>query len=194
MEERFSAPFGSRGFGAEMSRIGKKPIILPAGVKIDKTNEVVRVEGPKGKLQMNLPSGTDIQMDDSSLSVIPPDGKAGAAAYGLTRSLISNMVTGVSSGFERTLEINGVGYRVAVQGRNLNFSLGYSHPVEFELPEGMTAEVDKQTVLTLKGIDKEQLGSVAASIRQLRGPEPYKGKGIKYSDERIVRKAGKTGK
>ncbi len=177
-----------------MSRIGKKLIVIPAGVKVDKTNKVVRVEGPKGKLERMLPAGTDIKIDGDSLTVNPPDGKEGSALYGLTRSLLSNMVTGVSAGFERTLEINGVGYRVAVQGRKLNFSLGYSHPVEFELPDGMTAEVDKQTVLTLKGIDKEQLGSVAANIRQLRGPEPYKGKGIKYSDERIVRKAGKTGK
>jgi len=178
-----------------MSRIGKLPIATPSGVKVEINGCTVRVQGSKGSLEEVIPDGVDLQIEPDSVTVVPKDtsGK-GSAAHGLVRSLVANMVKGVSEGFERTLEINGVGYRVAVQGSKLNFSLGYSHPVEYELPKGMTAEVDKQTVLTLKGTDKAQLGFVAARIRGLRGPEPYKGKGIKYAEERIFRKAGKTGK
>ncbi len=178
-----------------MSRIGKIPITVPSGVKVEKNGNSVKVQGPKGTLERTFPEGINIAIDGQSLSVSPDgDGTKVAALYGLTRSLLANMVKGVSDGFERTMEINGVGYRVAVQGRKLNFSLGYSHPVEFVLPEGMTAEVDKQTVLTLKGIDKEEIGSVASRIRSLRSPEPYKGKGVKYDEEIIIRKAGKAGK
>jgi len=178
-----------------MSRIGKLPINLPSGVKVEKNGQTVKVQGPKGTLEKSFPDGVEISIDQEKIVVIPDKNSPKAGAYfGLTRSLLSNMVQGVSEGFERILEINGVGYRVAVQGNKLNFSLGYSHPVEYILPEGTTAEVEKQTVLKIKGADKELLGSMAAKIRSLRGPEPYKGKGVKYAEERIVRKAGKTGK
>lgn len=176
-----------------MSRIGKQPIAIPSGVKVEVKDGVITVQGAKGALNERIPQGVEVGLSPEQIEINPIDAK-GRAAHGLTRSLVANMVKGVSSGFERTLEISGVGYRVAVQGSKLNFSLGYSHPVEYELPKGMTAEVDKQTVLTLKGSDKAQLGFVAARIRSLRGPEPYKGKGIKYAEERIIRKAGKTGK
>ncbi|MDT8318064.1 MAG: 50S ribosomal protein L6 [bacterium] len=178
-----------------MSRVGKLPISLPSGVKVETNGSTVTVEGSKGKLARQLPEGVEILVESDSLSVKSIEGVAKTTAnQGLTRSLVASMVKGVSEGFERILEINGVGYRVAVQGRSLDFSLGYSHPVKYELPEGMSAEVDKQMNLTIKGIDKELIGSVAAKIRSFRGPEPYKGKGIKYAEERIVRKAGKTGK
>jgi large subunit ribosomal protein L6 len=178
-----------------MSRVGKLPISLPSGVKVESKGNSVTVEGSKGKLVRELPEGVEVLVESGSLSVKHVDGVLKTTAnQGLVRSLLAGMVKGVSDGFERVLEINGVGYRVAVQGRKLNFSLGYSHPVDYELPEGMSAEVDKQMNLTIKGIDKELMGSVAAKIRSFRGPEPYKGKGIKYAEERIVRKAGKTGK
>jgi len=178
-----------------MSRIGKLPINLPSGVKVEKKGQTVKVQGPKGTLEKAFPEGVGITIDTEKIVVTPDKSSPKAGAYfGLTRTLLANMVKGVSEGFERVLEINGVGYRVAVQGNKLNFSLGYSHPVEYVLPEGTSAEVDKQTILKLKGADKELLGSMAAKIRSLRGPEPYKGKGVKYAEERIVRKAGKTGK
>lgn len=177
-----------------MSRIGKQPVEIPQGVKVEKKGHHIKVQGPKGTLERTFTDDVDILVEPDRIVVKPADGKGNAGAvHGLSRSLLSNMVKGVAEGIEKTLEINGVGYRVAVQGKKLNFSLGYSHSVEFELPEGMTAEVEKQTILKLKGIDKEQLGSVAARIRSLRGPEPYKGKGIKYAEERIIRKAGKAG-
>lgn len=178
-----------------MSRIGKLPIALPSGVKIERKGQSVKVQGPKGTLEKSFPDGVDIIVDQEKIVIEPQTNSPKARAYyGLTRTLLGNMVKGVSEGFERVLEISGVGYRVAVQGNKLNFSLGYSHPIEYELPEGTSAEVDKQTVLKLKGPDKELLGSMAAKIRSLRAPEPYKGKGIKYAEERIIRKAGKTGK
>ncbi len=178
-----------------MSRVGKLPISLPSGVKVETNGSSVTVEGSKGKLVRQLPKGIEVLVESGSLSVKTIEGVAKTTAnQGLVRSLVASMVKGVSDGFERVLEINGVGYRVAVQGRKLDFSLGYSHPVKYELPEGMSAEVDKQMNLTIKGIDKELIGSVAAKIRSFRKPEPYKGKGIKYAEERIIRKAGKTGK
>lgn len=178
-----------------MSRVGKLPISLPSGVKVETKGSTVTVEGSKGKLVRQLPEGIEIKIESDSLSVQTIGDVAKTTSnQGLVRSLVASMVTGVSAGFERVLQINGVGYRVAVDGRNLNFSLGYSHPVEYELPEGMSAEVDKQMNLTIRGIDKELMGSVAAKIRSFREPEPYKGKGIKYAEERIIRKAGKTGK
>lgn len=178
-----------------MSRIGRLPIAIPSGVKVEIKDRTVKVQGAKSSLEEVIPGGVELQIEADKVTVKPVDDSGkNSAAHGLVRSLIANMVKGVTEGFQRTLEINGVGYRVAVQGSKLNFSLGYSHPVEYELPKGMTAEVDKQTVLTLKGADKAQLGFVAARIRSLRGPEPYKGKGIKYAEERIARKAGKTGK
>ncbi|MBE9503347.1 MAG: 50S ribosomal protein L6 [Proteobacteria bacterium] len=178
-----------------MSRIGKLPIPIPSGVKVEKNLNNIKVQGPKGTLERVLPEGAKMEISSDNIVISLTEGSDGKsnAVFGLTRSLVANMVTGVSEGFKRVLEINGVGYRVAVQGSKLNFSLGYSHPVEYELPKGMSASVDKQTVLTLESIDKEELGFVAARIRGLRAPEPYKGKGIKYAEERIVRKAGKAG-
>ena len=178
-----------------MSRVGKLPISLPSGVKVVTNGSNVTVEGSKGKLVRQLPEGIEVLVESGSLSVKTIEGVSKTTAnQGLVRSLVASMVKGVSDGFERVLEINGVGYRVAVHGRKLDFSLGYSNPVKYELPEGMSAEVDKQNNLTIKGIDKELIGSVAAKIRSFRGPEPYKGKGIIYAEERIIRKAGKTGK
>ena len=178
-----------------MSRVGKLPISLPSGVKVESKGNLVTVQGAKGKLSRQFPEGVEVLVESDAVIVKHIEGSAKTTAnQGLVRSLIAGMVKGVSDGFERVLEINGVGYRVAVQGRKLNFALGYSHPIDYELPEGMSAEVDKKMNLTLKGIDKELMGSVAAKIRGFRGPEPYKGKGIKYAEERIVRKAGKTGK
>lgn len=178
-----------------MSRVGKLPISLPSGVKVESKGNFVTVQGAKGKLSRQFPEGVEVLVESDVVRVKAIEGASKTTAnQGLVRSLIAGMVKGVSDGYERVLEINGVGYRVAVQGRKLNFALGYSHPVEYELPEGMSAEVDKQMNLTIKGIDKELIGSVAAKIRGFRGPEPYKGKGIKYAEERIVRKAGKTGK
>ena len=178
-----------------MSRVGKLPISLPSGVKVENKGNLVTVQGAKGKLSRQFPVGVEVLVESDTVIVKHIEGSAKTTAnQGLVRSLIAGMVKGVSDGFERVLEINGVGYRVAVQGRKLNFALGYSHPIEFELPEGMSAEVDNQMNLTIKWIDKELMGSVAAKIRGFRGPEPYKGKGIKYAEERIVRKAGKTGK
>jgi len=178
-----------------MSRIGKLPITIPSGVKVEQNRNKLKVQGPKGALERLLPEGAGVEIGSDTIAILRPENSGKAdAVYGLTRSLVANMVTGVSEGFKRVLEINGVGYRVAVAGNKLNFSLGYSHPVEYELPKGMSASVDKQTILTLEGVDKEELGFVAAGIRGLRLPEPYKGKGIKYAEERILRKAGKTGK
>jgi len=178
-----------------MSRIGKLPIKIPSGVTVEKKDGRINVQGPKGSLARPLMDGIDVSIESDTVLVTPLHGRSKSSeAHGLFRSLISNMVEGVSEGFEKTLEINGVGYRVAANGSKLSFSLGYSHPVEFDLPEGMTASIEKQTVLTLKTVSKEELGSVAAKIRGLRPPEPYKGKGIKYSNEKILRKAGKTGK
>jgi large subunit ribosomal protein L6 len=177
-----------------MSRIGKKPIAIPAGVKIDLSGLTMTVEGPKGKIERNLAEGVDIKVEQTIVQVEPGEARNGRAMQGLTRTLVANMVDGVTRGFERVLEINGVGYRAEVKGAVLNLALGYSHPIEYPLPQGITAEVEKQTKITIRGIDKELVGATAAKIRSFRGPEPYKGKGIKYSDERIIRKAGKTGK
>ncbi len=178
-----------------MSRIGKMPIKIPSGVKVEKRDGTIKVQGPKGSLSRKLIEGVELAIEQDAIVVRTAHGRAkNNEAFGLYRSLIANMVKGVSEGFEKILEINGVGYRVAVNGNKLAFSLGYSHPVDFQLPEGMTASVEKQTQLTLKAVNNEELGSVAAKIRSLRPPEPYKGKGIKYSTERIIRKAGKTGK
>lgn len=177
-----------------MSRIGKLPITIPKGVKVEKKDNMILVDGPKGKLEKVIPEGAEVEIKADLVKITPSEkGNNSKAAFGLTRSLISNMVIGVSVGFKRVIEINGVGYRVAVKGSKLNFSLGYSHPVEYDLPKGMTASVEKQTILTLEGANKEELGFVAAGIRSLRPPEPYKGKGVKYIEERIIRKAGKAG-
>lgn len=177
-----------------MSRIGKKPIVVPQSVKVAVDGQTVRIEGPKGKLSHVVPSGLTVSVEESRLAVgRGADHRTARALHGLTRSLLANMVRGVTEGFEKKLEIVGIGYRAQLQGKNVQFALGYSHPVIFPLPEGVQAEIEKQTLLTLKGADKALLGQTAAEIRALRKPDPYKGKGIKYADEVIRRKAGKTG-
>lgn len=175
-----------------MSRIGKKPIPIPTGVKVQVDGALVRAEGPKGQLSQSVPTGISAAVLDGRL-VIGREGDARTtrALHGLTRSLVANMVTGVKDGFERKLEIVGIGYRAQLQGKNIQLALGYSHPVIFALPDGVTAEIDKQTSITLRGADKAQLGQTAAKLRSLRKPDPYKGKGIRYADEYVRRKVGK---
>ena len=179
-----------------MSRIGRMPIAVPAGVTVDiAENNHVTVKGPKGTLERTLPAEMEIKLEGSEVVVTRPnDLKKMKSLHGLTRTLIANMVTGVVTGYEKVLEINGVGYRVQKQGNKLVFALGYSHPVEVEDPEGLTSEVEGQNKIKISGIDKEKVGQFAAELRDLRRPEPYKGKGIKYADEVIRRKVGKTGK
>jgi large subunit ribosomal protein L6 len=175
-----------------MSRIGKKPIPVPQGVKVAVQNGSVRVEGPKGTLAHTLPAGITVSSEPTVLTVNrDSDHRTARALHGLTRSLLANMVTGVKDGFERKLEIVGIGYRAQLQGKNLQLALGYSHPVIFPLPDGIQAEVDRQVAITLRGADKALLGQTAAKLRALRKPDPYKGKGIKYADEYIRRKVGK---
>ena len=176
-----------------MSRIGKKTITIPAGVKVAINGLTVKVEGPKGRLERELHDQVEVRLDADQIQVSPRNAKSGGALQGLTRTLVANMVEGVTKGFSKGLEINGVGYRAELKGTTLNLALGYSHPVEYPLPTGVNAEVEKQTKITLTGIDKELVGATAAKIRSFRPPEPYKGKGIKYADERILRKAGKAG-
>ena len=178
-----------------MSRIGRLPVVVPAGVEVTITeNNEVTVKGPKGTLEKALPREMDIKLEDGHVVVTrPSDLKKMKSLHGLTRTLIQNMVTGVSEGYEKVLEVNGVGYRAAKQGKKLVLSLGYSHPVEMEDPEGLESAVDGNKII-VKGIDKEKVGQYAAEIRDKRRPEPYKGKGIKYADEVIRRKVGKTGK
>jgi large subunit ribosomal protein L6 len=175
-----------------MSRIGKKPIVIPAGVKVDLVGQTVKVEGPKGRLEREVHTQVAVSIEADQIQVAPKSADSGAL-QGLTRTLVSNMVEGVTKGFSKGLEINGVGYRAELKGTVLNLALGYSHPIEYPLPTGVAAEVEKQTKITLTGIDKELVGATAAKIRSFRPPEPYKGKGIKYADERILRKAGKAG-
>ncbi|MBS6721663.1 MAG: 50S ribosomal protein L6 [Clostridiales bacterium] len=179
-----------------MSRIGRLPVEIPAGVEVNiAENNVVTVKGPKGTLSENLPAEMDIKIEDNHVVVTRPnDLKKMKSLHGLTRTLIANMVTGVTKGYEKVLEINGVGYRAQKQGKKLILSLGYSHPVEMEDPEGLESVLDGQNKITIKGIDKQKVGQYAAEIRDKRRPEPYKGKGIKYADEVIRRKVGKTGK
>lgn len=176
-----------------MSRIGKKPIQIPKGVTIDLKDDLLSVKGPKGGLQRKIHPKVSLRIDDDQILVSVEDkGKESTALHGLFGALINNMVTGVSQGFERALEIVGIGYRAEVSGNVATFHLGYSHPIKYELPKGVEAKVER-TKITLTGIDKEILGMTAAKIRSLRKPEPYKGKGIKYAEEHIRRKAGKTG-
>ena len=178
-----------------MSRIGRHPIAIPAGVTVEiKENNVVTVKGPKGTLEKALPTEMEIKQEGEEIVVTRPnDLKKMKSLHGLTRTLVANMVTGVTKGYEKVLEINGVGYRAQKQGKKLILSLGYSHPVEMEDPEGLESVLDGQNKITIKGIDKQKVGQYAAEIRELRKPEPYKGKGIKYADEVIRRKVGKTG-
>ncbi len=179
-----------------MSRIGKQPVTIPAGVEVTLGAEnLITVKGPKGTLTRKLVPDMHIAIEEGNVVVTrPSDLKKHKALHGLTRTLIFNMVVGVTEGYSKTLEINGVGYRAAKNGNKLNLTLGYSHPVEMEDPEGITTTVEGQNKIIVAGIDKEKVGQFAAEIRAKRAPEPYKGKGIKYSDERIRRKAGKTGK
>ncbi len=179
-----------------MSRIGKKPVEIPSGVKVTLGDNSIKVKGPKGELNWDWPAGTAVSVKENKILVERADDiKKTRALHGLTRSLISNMVEGVSKGYQKVLTITGVGYRTQVQGKKVVFSLGYSHPVEFHLPEGISAAVDpKQTQLTLSGIDKQKLGQIAADMRLLRRPDVYKGKGLRYSGERVKLKVGKTGK
>jgi len=179
-----------------VSRIGRMPIPLPKGVEVKVDGAHVSVKGPKGEMKRSFPVDMVISMDEGRLVVNrPSDAQHHRALHGMTRALLNNMVTGVSSGFERTLEINGVGYRADMNGTNLMLYVGYSHPVEYKPPEGISFETDARTrQVKIKGYDKELVGQVAANIRKIRPPEPYKGKGIKYIEETIRRKAGKAGK
>ncbi len=177
-----------------MSRIGRKPIDLPKGVEVQVDGNVVTVKGPKGQLAQAIPEDISVKLEDGVLHVErPSDAKKHRALHGLTRALLANMVTGVVSGFEKKMEMVGVGYRAQMQGKKLVVNVGYSHPVEFEPPEGIEFEVPAPTKITVKGIDKQLVGNTAAVIRATREPEPYKGKGIKYENEVIRRKAGKAG-
>jgi large subunit ribosomal protein L6 len=177
-----------------MSRVGKQPIPVPEKTTIKYQNRVITVQGQKGALEREIHPAMDLQIENNVIHVtMEKETRENRALQGLTRSLVANMVTGVSSGFERVLEINGIGYRAELKGKSIVFNLGFSQPIDFDLPEGISATVEKNNVVKLTGIDKELLGRTAASIRQLRPPEPYKGKGIKYAEEYVQRKAGKTG-
>ena len=175
-----------------MSRVARKPVNVPKGVEIKQASGVVSVKGPKGELSMTLNSEVEINVEDDTAMVSSRSGsKFGQAITGTTRALVNNMVTGVTDGFERKLELVGVGYRAQTKGNNLDLTLGFSHPVSYPVPEGITIETPSQTEVLVKGIDKQKVGQVAAEIRAYRPPEPYKGKGVRYSDERVVLKEAK---
>lgn len=177
-----------------MSRLGKYPVAVPNGVKVNFDGTRLEAQGPKGKLDLGLVEGISIDVVEGGVLVSrTDDSQQQRANQGLIRSLVTNLVTGVSAGYTKTLEMEGVGYRAEAKGSELHLSLGYSHPIVYTLPEGIKAEVDKQNVITISGIDKQLVGEVAAGIRKLRPPEPYKGKGIRYQGEQIRRKAGKAG-
>lgn len=177
-----------------MSRIGRMPIALPSGVSVEVKEDEIKVTGPKGSLSQFTMPGINVEVGEGEAVVTRADDQAvHRAKHGLMRSLVNNMVTGVSAGFERKLEINGVGYRVAAQGTDLKFNLGFSHDVIYKLPQGVNAAIEQNTI-TISGIDKQQVGQIASEIRALKKPEPYKGKGIKYAEERVLRKSGKSGK
>lgn len=176
-----------------MSRIGKQPVQLPDKVQFALNGNIISIKGPKGNLERQLHPAIEIEINDNVISVkTDTSNKKKVALQGLFRSLISNMVTGVTAGYEKKLLLSGIGYRAEVKGKTLILNVGYSNPVEFTLPEGISANIEKNTQISLSGIDKETLGQAAANIRDIRPPEPYKGKGIMYADERIMRKAGKT--
>ena len=178
-----------------MSRIGKAPIAVPAGVDVTIAGRTVTIKGPKGTLSRDIPGEIIVRKEESTILVERPnDERENRSLHGLSRTLVNNMVIGVTDGFIKELEIVGVGYRAEAQGQNLRLALGFSHPVMVPAPEGITFEIPQQTRVIVKGIDKELVGQVAANIRSIRKPEPYKGKGVRYLGERIVRKAGKTGK
>jgi large subunit ribosomal protein L6 len=174
-----------------MSRIGKKPIPVPSGVKIA-VDEELRVEGPKGKLSVPIPQGIRVEQQDGILNIVR-ENDSYAAAHGLTRALAFNAVTGVSAGFTRELDIVGIGYRVDIKGKVATFTLGYSHPIEFLLPDGVDMKIDKQTHIVLTGYDRQMLGQVAAHMRALRPPDPYKNKGVRFTGESLRKKVGKSG-
>jgi large subunit ribosomal protein L6 len=175
-----------------MSRIGKKPVPIPSGVTANVEGQTVKVKGPKGAMQVVLPDDVEIKMDAGNVKVDPRnETKRARAMWGTYRALLANLMTGVTKGFEEKLEINGVGYRAAVQGKNLQLALGYSHDVVYAIPEGITIAVPKPTEITITGNDSQRVGQVAAEIRSYRPPEPYKGKGVKYANEFIFRKEGK---
>lgn len=177
-----------------MSRIGKLPVVIPSGVTITVDNGTITVQGPKGTLTQFVLTEVDLAIEDGNLTVTrKSDEKLAKSQHGLMRALINNMVIGVTKGFEKKLEVNGVGFRVSGGGQQIEMGLGFSHPVTYKAPEGINLTVDKLNI-TVSGISKQQVGQVAAEIRALKKPEPYKGKGIKYADETIIRKAGKTGK
>ncbi len=177
-----------------MSRVGKKPIEIPNKIKITYTDGILSVQGEKGTLTRTIHPDVNLNIEANALTVsIGTLDKKTKSLWGMTRAVISNMVTGVSKGYERALEINGIGYRAELKGNNIEFNLGYSHPINFPLPAGISASIEKN-VIKLSGIDKELLGFTASTMRRLRPPEPYKGKGVKYAEEHIQRKAGKTGK
>ena len=173
-----------------MSRIAKKPITVPSGTDVTIAGQAVSVKGPKGNLTMNLHEAVSIKQDGTELTLSPSEDSA-MAMTGTMRSLVNNMVVGVSEGFEKKLELIGVGYRAQAQGNKLNLSLGFSHPVEYAVPEGISVETPSQTEILVKGADKQKVGQVSAEIRAYRPPEPYKGKGVRYSDEYVVRKEAK---
>lgn len=178
-----------------MSRIGKLPVAVPSGVDVTVADGEVRVKGPKGELRQRLLEVVDVKIADGQVQVERKgDAKAHRSAHGLTRTLVNNMIEGVSKGFRKSLEIQGVGYRAAKAGENLNLTLGYSHPVSFAPPKGISISVEGTNKIHVEGIDKQQVGQVAAEIRELRAPEPYKGKGIRYSGEIVRKKLGKAGK
>jgi len=178
-----------------MSRIGRMPVPIPSGVDVTINGREVTVTGPKGKLSLEVAEPIEVSQRDGVLTVTRPNDEGNVRAlHGLSRSLVANMVTGVTEGYRKTLEIVGVGYRVQAKGPNLEFSLGFSHPVTVSPPEGITLRVETPTRLVVEGIDKQQVGEVAANIRKLRKPDPYKGKGLRYSGEHIRRKVGKAGK
>ena len=178
-----------------MSRIGRMPVAIPSGVDVTINGREVTVTGPKGKLSVEVAEPIEVSQRDGVITVTRPNDEGNVRAlHGLSRSLVANMVTGVTEGYRKTLEIVGVGYRVQAKGPNLEFSLGFSHPVTVSPPEGITLRVETPTRLVVEGIDKQQVGEVAANIRKLRKPDPYKGKGLRYSGEHIRRKVGKAGK
>jgi large subunit ribosomal protein L6 len=175
-----------------MSRIGKKPLSVPQGVTASVDGQTVTAKGPKGELKFVVNNEVLVKMEEGQIKVDPrDDSKVARSKWGMSRTQISNILSGVKEGFERRLEINGVGYRAAMQGKNLQLSLGFSHEVVYQTPEGVTIAVPKPTEIVITGIDKQAVGQVAAEIRKYRGPEPYKGKGVKYAGEKIVRKEGK---
>ena len=178
-----------------MSRIGRLPIAIPSGVDVTINGREVHVKGPKGELSLEVSAPIDVQQNDGVITVTRPSDEGDIRAlHGLSRSLIANMVTGVTEGYRKTLEIVGVGYRVQAKGNGVEFSLGYSHPVPVTPPDGVTLRVETPTRLVVEGIDKQQVGEVAANIRKLRKPDPYKGKGVRYAGEQVRRKVGKAGK